>query len=138
MKSQPLHIVFGYFKQFLLMAGLIYTFSNCQVKKSVLHFAGMGTIELSQKSLTQLPVQGSCSVSLLQKNKVSKKHLTILQIPVLPKLKSFHFETKKSLVFKTLQIHPAFEFEKSSASYPPIFIQFKNLKIASRVVSYSA
>lgn len=130
--------ILKYLKQFLLLVGLIYAFSNCHIKKSVLHFAGIESVALSQKSLTQLPTQGSCTVNILHKNLTSKKTIAAQQTPVIPTLQRFSFQTKENKAFATLPIHPAFEFDKSSASFPPIFIVFKKLKIAPRVVSYTA
>lgn len=138
MKLEKPTSILKYLKQFLLLVGLIYAFSNCHIKKSVLHFAGIESVVLSQKSLTQLPVQGSCTVNILNKNLASKKTIAATQIPSLHKLKCFNFQTKENKDFNTLCVNPAFEFNKSSASFPPIFIVFKNLKIAPRVVSYTA
>lgn len=134
MKFKNPTILFSYLKQLLLMVGLVYAFSNCQVKKSMLHFAGI-EFELSQKSLTQLPLQGSCSVLLHHKNIISKKSFSSPETPIIPGLQIPHFQQNNNLVFNSLQIHPAFEFDKSSTSYPPIFIVFQNLKIAPLVVS---
>ena len=138
MKLEKPTNILKYLKQFLLLVALIYAFSNCQIKKSVLHFAGIESVVLSQKSLTQLPFQGSCTVNILHKNLTLKKTIAATQIPSLHKLKCFSFQTKEKEVFNALHINPAFEFNKSSASFPPIFIVFKNLKIAPRVVSYTA
>ncbi|WP_428232529.1 hypothetical protein [Flavobacterium sp.] len=138
MKLKSHTTISRYLKQLLLVLALIYAFSNCHVKKSVLHFAGIDIVELSQKSLTQLPVQGSCTVNLIQKNHLSKKSLSTPETPVFPKLQSFNFQLKKNIAFTTFQIHPAFEFDKSSIHYPALFIVFKNLKIAPRIVSYFA
>jgi len=129
MKLKEPTIIFRSLKQFLLLVGLVYAFSNCHVKKTVLHFAGIGSVELAQKSLTQLPVQGSCSFSLLQKSSVSKGHAAMPQIPLIPNTTPFCFQIQENTSI-TLPIHPAFEFDKSSTSYPPIFIVFKKLKIA--------
>lgn len=136
MKVKSPAIIFKYFKQFLLLVALVYAFSNCHVKKSVLHFAGIGSVALSQKSLTQLPVQGSCSFSVIQKSSFSHNAATP-QIPLLPNAPSYCFQIQEN-TSGTLPIHPAFEFNKSSTSYPPIFIVFKKLKIAPSVVSYTA
>lgn len=135
MKLKTPKIIFGYLKQVLLLVGLIYAFSNCHVKKSVLHFAGINFVELSQKSLTPLPLQGSCSVSFLHKNTISKKGFSVSQTPLIPRLQSFGFLTEDNVVCNKIQIHPAFEFNKRATSYPPIFIVFKNLKIDPPIVS---
>jgi hypothetical protein len=118
----------------MLLVGLVYAFSNCHIKKSVLHFAGIESVELSQKSLTQLPVQGACTVSFLYKEITSKKSFST---PFRPRLHCFSFQAKENKVSSTLPIHPDFEFNKSSVSFPPIFIVFKKLKIAPQVVSYT-
>ncbi|MBF4484819.1 MULTISPECIES: hypothetical protein [unclassified Flavobacterium] len=138
MKFQKPLIFLKRLKQLMLLVGLVYAFSNCHIKKSVLHFAGIGSVELSQKSLTQLPAQGVCTVSFLYKEITSKKSFSIPQTPVVPKLKCFSFQTKQNKVSTTLTIHPAFEFNKRSVSFPPIFIVFKKLKIAPQVVLYTA
>jgi len=138
MKFQKPLILVQYLKQLLLLVGLIYAFSNCHIKKSVLHFAGIESVALSQKSLTQLPVQGACTVNYLHKESASKKTFAAPQTPVVPGLQCFSFQTTESKASKALPIHPAFEFDKSSTSFPPIFIVFKKLKIAPPVVSYTA
>lgn len=137
MKSKSLTIIFHYLKQLLLVVGLIYAFSNCHVKKSVLHIAGIESVALSQKSLTQLPVQGSCSFSLIHKSSFSKKNFVASQIPAIPNSQSFGFQIQENNSFNTLPIHPAFEFNKSSTSYPPIFIVFKKIKIAPFAALYA-
>lgn len=138
MKLENPALLLKYLKQFLLLVALIYAFSNCHIKKSVLHFAGIDSVALSQKSLTQLPVQGSCTVNFLHKNFTVKKSLSTPQIPVIPTLHRFSFQTKENQTFATLPIHPAFEFNKSSTSFPPIFIVFKKLKIDPSVRYYTA
>ncbi|OXA74076.1 hypothetical protein B0A67_01660 [Flavobacterium aquidurense] len=138
MKLKNPATLFSYLKQLLLVVALVYAFSNCHVKKSVLHFAGIGVVEISQKSLTSLPVQGSCTANILHKNTSFKKSFSIPQVPIVPGLAMFHFQVQKNSVTAKLQIHPAFEFEKSSINYPALFIVFKNLKIAPRVVSHLA
>lgn len=100
--------------------------------------AGITDIEIFQKSLTPLPVQGSCTVTMLQKSTVYKKTFSIPQIPVVPGLQVFRYQLQENQLSYPLQIHPAFEFEKSSINYPALFIVFKNLKIAPSVVSYTA
>ncbi|MDA6068362.1 hypothetical protein NJT12_01895 [Flavobacterium sp. AC] len=135
MKLKTPTLFLGYFKQLLLVVGLIYAFSHCHVKKSVLHLAGIESVEISQKSLTSLPVQGSCSVHIIQKSTVYKKSFSIPQSPVIPGLQVFRFQIQENLLSYSLQIHPGFEFEKSSIHYPALFIVFKNLKIAPPVAS---
>lgn len=135
MKLKKPTIIFKYLKQFLLLVGLVYAFSNCHVKKSVLHFAGIDFVTLSQKSLTQLPVHGSCNFSVLQKSSLSKSTVAVPQIPVVPNTPSFCFQKLENQLVTTFPIHPAFEFNKSTTSYPPIFIRFKKLKIALQAVS---
>lgn len=138
MKLKTPTLLFSYLKQLLLIMGLIYAFSHCHVKKSVLYMAGITDIEIFQKSLTPLPVQGSCTVTMLQKSTVYKKTFSIPQIPIIPGLQVFRYQIQENLLSYPLQIHPAFEFEKSSINYPALFIVFKNLKIAPSVVSYAA
>jgi hypothetical protein len=133
MKLKSPAIIFKYLKQFLLLVALVYAFSNCHVKKSVLHFAGIGSVALSQKSLTQLPVQGLCSFCVTQKSSFSQNAATP-QLPLLPNAPSYCFQIQEK-TSDTLPIHPAFEFNKSSTSYPPIFIVFKKLKITPLAVS---
>lgn len=130
MKFKSPTLIFSYFKQLLLLVGLIYAFSNCHIKKSVLHLAGVKSVEIAQKSITQLPVHGSCSFSILQKNTVVKKCIATPQTPIVPKFYPFDFQTHQNLVFTSSQIHPAFEFHKKTIHYPALFIVFKNMKIA--------
>jgi hypothetical protein len=138
MKFKKPITVFIYLRQLLLLVGFIYAFSNCQGGKSILHFAGINDSAISQKSLTSLPVHGSCSVFLHQKNSIAKKSISVPENPIVPGLQNLCFLAKENIIFNSLQIHPAFEFNKSSISFPPIFIVFQNLKIAPLAVLYTA
>ena len=138
MKLKKSTIIFKYLKQLLLLVGLLYAFSNCHVKKSVLHLAGIKSVQLSQKSLTQLPVQGSCHFSILQKSSLSKSNGATAQVPIIPNRCSFYFQIHENHLVNTSPIHPAFKFNKGLMSFPPMFIVFKKIKIAPAVVSYTA
>lgn len=128
-------IFFGYLKQLLLVVGLLYAFSNCQVKRTILHFVSIESPEVSQKNQTQLPVQESCSSSIIKKNSIAKKVISVPQTPITSRIQPFYFQVKQSTVFTKLQIPSSFEFNKKLITYPPLFIVFKNIKIASPVVS---
>lgn len=134
MKLKKVNIFFSYLKQLLLVLGLLYAFSNCQVKKSILHFTAIDFVEFSQKSQSQLPLQNSCSTSLIQKKHIVKKIFSAPEIPSILRIQSFYFHAKENTVLNKLQIHPSFEFNKKSITYPPMFILFENLKIAPAVV----
>ncbi|MFH6996617.1 hypothetical protein ACHRVZ_01725 [Flavobacterium sp. FlaQc-57] len=135
MRLKSFAIFFGYLKQLLLVVGLLYAFSNCQVKKTILHFASIESPEVSQKNQTQLPVQESCSNSILKKNSITKKAVSVSQIPSISRIQPFYFEAKECTAFNKLQIPSSFEFNKKSITYPALFIVFKNIKIAPSVVS---
>lgn len=128
-------IFFGYLKQLLLVVGLLYAFSNCQVKRTILHFVSIESPEVSQKNQTQLPVQESCSNSIIKKNSIAKKVISVPQTPIISRIQPFYFQVKQSTAFTKLQIPSSFEFNKKLITYPPLFIVFKNIKIASPVVS---
>lgn len=134
MNLKSYSIFFGYLKQLLLVVGLLYAFSNCQVKKTILHFVSIESQEVSQKNQTQLPVQESCSSSIIKKNSIVKKVVSAPQIPSILRIQPFYFEAKECTAFTKLQIPSSFEFNKKSVTYPPLFIVFKNIKIAPSVV----
>lgn len=138
MKLKGTTIFFGYLKQLLLVVALLYAFSNCQIKKSILHFVSIESIEVSQKNQTQLPVQDSCNSNVLKKNSSVKKAVSVAQIPLFPGIQSFYFQAKESVPLNKVQVNPTFEFNKKSITYPALFIVFKKLKIAPLFVSYLA
>ena len=129
---------FRHLKQLLLVVSLVYAFSNCQIKKTILHFTAIDSIEFSQKTQTQLPQFGSCSSGLVHKNTFVKKVISAPQIPILPRTLSFYSPVNENAVFTKVQVRPAFEFGKKSTTYPPMFIVFKNLKIALKANSITA
>lgn len=135
MRPKSFTLFFGYLKQLLLVVGLLYAFSNCQVKKTILHFVSIESPEVSQKNQTQLPVQESCSSSIIKKNSIAKKIVSVSQIPSISRIQPFYFQVKKNTALNKLQIHPSFEFNKKSITYPALFIVFENIKIAPPVVS---
>lgn len=135
MNLKSYSIFFGYLKQLLLVVGLLYAFSNCQVKRTILHFVSIESPEVSQKNQTQLPVQESCSSSIIKKNSIAKKVISVPQTPLLSRIQPFYFDAKESTAFTKLQIPSSFEFNKKSITYPALFIVFKNIKIAPSVVS---
>ncbi len=118
MKLKGTTIFLGYLKQLLLVVGLVYAFSNCQVKKSILHFVSVEIVEVSQKSQSPLPTQESCSHSVLKKNTLAKKAQVV-----------------ENIVFPKERIDPILHFNKKSITYPALFIVFKNLKIAPPITS---
>lgn len=134
MNLKSCSIFFGYLKQLLLVVGLLYAFSNCQVKRTILHFVSIESPEVSQKNQTQLPVQESCSSSIIKKNSIAKKVISVPQTPIISKIQPFYFQVKQNTAFTKLQIPFSFEFNKKLITYPALFIVFKNIKIAPPVV----
>lgn len=135
MKLKGTTIFLGYLKQLLLVVGLVYAFSNCQVKKSILHFVSVEIVEVSQKSQSPLPTQESCSHSVLKKNTLAKKAFTAPQAPILPPVQSSFYQVVENIVFPKERIDPILHFNKKSITYPALFIVFKNLKIAPPITS---
>ena len=135
MNLKSYSIFFGYLKQLLLVVGLLYAFSNCQVKRTILHFVSIESPEVSQKNQTQLPVQESCSSSIIKKNSIAKKVISVPQTPLFSRIQPFYFQVKQSTDFTKLLIPSSFEFNKKTITYPALFIVFKNIKIAPSVVS---
>ena len=138
MKLKDTTIFFGYLKQLLLVVALLYAFSNCQIKKSILHFVSIESIEVSQKNQTQIPVQDSCNSTIIKKNSSAKKAISVPQTPLFSGIQSFYFQAKESVTLNKVQVNPAFEFNKKSITYPAMFIVFKKLKIAPLFVSHLA
>lgn len=136
MKLKGATIFLGYLKQLLLVVGLLYAFSNCQIKKSILHFVSIEFVEVTQKSQSPLPTQESCSHSVIKKNTLAKKAFASPQTPILPPVQLPFYQVAENIVLSKERIDPILHFNKKSITYPALFIVFKNLKIAPPIVSH--